>query len=224
MNNFFNQKIVVISPHPDDETLGLGGSLLRFAENGAEISILVVSGHLPPLYQEASFLKTQTEAIKAYELMGVTNYEFAKIPATYINQKPVSELNFIISDFIQKIKPNIVFIPFYDRHIDHRVIFDASVVACRPNFKGFPRYVMAYETLSETHWNVPGVEPQFAPEFFIDISSYIDRKIEILNCFESQIINNDSRSAEACKSLARFRGSQNGCKYAESFKIVRIVV
>jgi LmbE family N-acetylglucosaminyl deacetylase len=83
---------------------------------------------------------------------------------------------------------------------------------------------LAYETLSETHWNVAGIEPVFAPEFFIDTTDYMAKKNAALACYASQINHAPSRSVEACTALAKFRGSQNGCGYAEAFKVVRIVV
>ena len=117
-----------------------------------------------------------------------------------------------------------VLIPFPDRHVDHRVIFDACVVACRPVHPAAPTVVLAYETLSETHWNVPGIEPAFVPELFIDVTGHMPRKQAALECYASQIKHAPSRTIEACTALARFRGSQNGCEYAEAFKVVRIVV
>jgi len=141
-----------------------------------------------------------------------------------VNQVPVSELNGRVSRFVQRVKPNWVLLPFPDRHIDHRIIFDASVVACRPVGIEPPQVVLAYETLSETHWNVPGVEPAFVPEFFVDISLQMDKKTAALAKYESQISEAPSRSIDAVNALARFRGSQNGCFYAEAFKVVRIVV
>ena len=221
--NIDTSKICIIAPHPDDETLGVGGTIAKFAKLGSEISILIMSGHLPPIYPKESFEKTKEEAERAFNYLGVKNFQFAKIPATYIHQKPLSEINGIVQNFLNIYKPNIVFIPFPDRHIDHRVIFDSSVVACRPTHNDFPRIVLSYETLSETHWNVPGIENTFQPDFFVDISNEIDVKINALNIYESQIKSIDSRSTEACSALARFRGSQNGCKYAEAFKVVRIV-
>ena len=130
----------------------------------------------------------------------------------------------LIFSEIQKLKPNTVFIPFPDRHIDHRIIFDSSVVSVRPNGKFFPKKkVLSYETLSETHWNVPGIEPSFNPDYFIDISKNIKKKLSALSSYKSQIKNNSTRSLDAVKSLAVFRGSQNGCKFAEAFKVIRIV-
>ena len=220
----YPKKIVVIAPHPDDEVLGLGATISRFAKNGVEVSILIVSGHLPPLYDESCFLKTQKEAINAFNVMHVKNWEFLKIPATTLHQILVAELNKKISNFIQKYKPEWVFLPFPDRHIDHRTVFESSVVACRPNNKNAPRVVLAYETLSETHWNVPGIEPAFNPDFFVNTSEFMDDKKEAMKQYTSQIDGNESRSIDACFALGKFRGSQNNCNYAEAFKVVRIVV
>jgi LmbE family N-acetylglucosaminyl deacetylase len=218
------KKLVVIAPHPDDETLGCGGTIARFAASGTEVSVLVVAGHLPPLYDEAAFETTHREALAAFKIMGVAQSAFLRIPATMVRDVPVAELNGKINGFIREIGPDMVLLPFPDRHIDHRIIFDACIVACRPVRAAAPQTVLAYETLSETHWNVPGVEPVFAPEFFVDTTDYMATKNAALACYASQINHAPSRSAEACTALAKFRGSQNGCGYAEAFKVVRIVV
>tara|TARA_B100001093_G_scaffold223992_1_gene214633 strand:- start:1307 stop:1975 length:669 start_codon:yes stop_codon:yes gene_type:complete len=220
----FPKSAVVIAPHPDDETLGVGGTISRLVQNGTEVSVLIVSGHLPPIYDQSSFDKTKEEAEEALQILGVDKYDFLKIPATLLNQTPVAELNHKINLFVKEANPDWVFIPYPDRHIDHRVIFDASVVVCRPVGKNPPKVVLAYETLSETHWNVPGIEPVFAPEFFIDISDHIGNKKEALKKYASQISKAPSRSLDAVEALAKFRGSQNGCSFAEAFKIVRIVI
>ena len=224
MKNLYGESVCIIAPHPDDEVLGLGGSISKMVNSGIKVNLLVVSGHLPPLYPESSFETTKEECMKSAKVLGINNVEFAKIPATYIHNEPISKLNNIIQNFIFKHCPHSVFIPFPDRHIDHRTVFDSSVVCCRPNNNFFPKVVLAYETLSETHWNVPGIEPAFTPEFFVDITNYIDKKKEALSCYQSQLENNQNRSVEASMSLAKFRGSQNGCGYAEAFKVVRIVV
>lgn len=218
------KRLVVIAPHPDDETLGAGGTIARFADQGVKVSVLVVSGHLPPLYPQEAFDTTRREAEAAFASMGVSHHEFMQVPATKVHETPVAELNGRISRFVRDAAPEMVLLPFPDRHIDHRWIFDASVVACRPVHPRAPRTVLAYETLSETHWNVGGIEPSFIPDFYVDITDYMDRKIEALNCYASQIHNVPSRSIEATRALAKFRGSQNGCGYAEAFKVVRIVI
>jgi len=218
------ERIVVIAPHPDDETLGAGGTIARFAQAGTEIHLLVVSGHLPPLYPKEAFETTKREAQAAFEKLGVAGHKFLEIPATKVHERPVAELNGAITSFVKEHSPELVLIPFPDRHIDHRVIFDASLVACRPVHKDAPRMVLAYETLSETHWNAPGVEPAFVPELYIDISGHLEKKKSALACYASQVHGVSSRSVDACVALAKFRGSQNGCEYAEAFKVLRIVI
>ena len=218
------KKLVVVAPHPDDETLGCGGTIARFAGLGTEISVLVVSGHLPPLYDRDVFEISRKEAEAAFEIMGVTNSEFLEIPATLVRDTPVAKLNGQIGGFIRSAAPEMVLIPFPDRHIDHRVIFDTCVVACRPSHPAAPTVVLAYETLSETHWNVPGIEPAFVPELFVDVTRHMPKKKAALECYASQINHAPSRSIDACMAFARFRGSQNGCDYAEAFKVVRIVI
>jgi len=218
------KRVLVIAPHPDDEVLGVGGTISRFSDSNIEVSVLIISGHLPPLYDSKAFKITKSEAKKSFKILRVSNWKFLEIPATTIHELPLAKLNDEINKFLNFTNPDWVFLPFPDRHIDHRTVFDSSVVCCRPNKKNFPKVVLAYETLSETHWNVPGIEPAFTPDFFVDITNNLDKKKEALFCYQSQIHNNESRSIEACMALAKFRGSQNGCGYAEAFKVVRFVV
>lgn len=215
---------VVIAPHPDDETLGVGGTMALLAAEGVRLAVLFVSGHLPPLYPPNVFETVEKESRTALQQLGVSQLEFLRIPALSVSRVPTNELNGKISHFILQNKADLVFLPFPDRHIDHRVVFDSSVVACRPVHPNAPWMVLAYETLSETHWNVPGVEPAFTPDFFVNISPFVEKKDTALRSYDSQIKQSPSRSVEASRALARFRGSQNGCDYAEAFKVVRIVV
>src|ERR1700737_637901 len=109
------RKLVVIAPHPDDETLGCGGTIARFAASGTEVSVLVVAGHLPPLYDEAAFETTHREALAAFKIMGVVQSAFLRIPATMVRDVPVAELNGKINGFIREIGPVLVLLSFPTR-------------------------------------------------------------------------------------------------------------
>ena len=220
------KRIMVISPHPDDETLGAGGAISKFIKQGHDLMVLTISGHLPPLYTREEYELTTDEALKAYKVMGVESFKFLEIPATMIGDEPVHSLNSKISSVLKEFEPTDVFCPFPDRHIDHRLIFDSVMVATRPvNYGKKIQTLAAYETLSETHWNAPYIESNFTHNLIIDISQNFEQKIEALSCFKSQITKKDGpRSLEAVQALAKFRGSQNGCKFAEAFKVVRIVI
>ena len=218
-----NKKIMVVSPHPDDETLGAGGTITKLIDQGYEVMILTVSGHLPPLYTREDYEVTLKEAYEAYKVLGVSDSVFLEIPATMIGEQPVHVLNSKVTSIMKEFEPNIVFCPFPDRHIDHRLIFESCMVATRPvGFGKRIEMVTAYETLSETHWNAPYVEPNFTQNLVVNIDKYLERKIEALQCFKSQISEKEGpRSLEAVKSLARFRGSQAGFEYGEAFYIIR---
>ena len=131
----------------------------------------------------------------------------------------------MISKVVNEFKPHIVFCPFPDRHIDHRLVFESVMVATRPVGVGKKIEILAaYETLSETHWNAPHIEPNFNPNWVIDITDYIDIKINALKCYESQIPDfPNPRSIEAAKSLAKFRGTQAGFSCGEGIHIIRMV-
>jgi len=219
------KKVLVVAPHPDDETLAVGGTIAKLSSLGHEIHVLIVSGHLPPLYSRDNYEKTVTESQKAFDILGIAGSEFLEIPATMIADRPVHELNSKILSTVRSLKPQMVFCPYPDRHIDHRIVFDSVMVATRPVGVGRDIEILAaYETLSETHWNAPHIEPNFTPNWVIDISDHIQNKLKALKCYESQISEfPNPRSIEAIEALAIFRGTQSGFGYGEGFHIVRMV-
>lgn len=219
-----SSRVLVVAPHPDDEILGVGGTMARLSNAGAEITVLTVAAHMPPLYTAEVHETTVAEARRAHAAVGVADSVFLDIPAVFVNQQPTHELNGRIAEVFERVRPEIVFSPFPDRHVDHRVIFDAVMVAARPLGSGRGITMLAtYETLSETHWNAPHMEPNFIPVWVVDITATIDRKIEALRCYESQIpAFPAARSIEALRALATFRGTQAGFAYGEAMQIVRM--
>ena len=219
------KKVLVITPHPDDETLGVGGSIAKLINQGHDVYILTVSGHLPPIYDRKDYDKTVKEAHKAYDILGITNSKFLEIPATMIGDEPVHSLNNKIASVVNDYRPNFVFCPFPDRHIDHRLVFESTLVATRPIQAGADiELVAAYETLSETHWNAPYIEPNFTHNLVVDVSDFMDQKIEALKCYKSQItMDKGPRSITAVRALAQFRGTQSGFDFGEALYIIRMV-
>ena len=219
------KRVLVVAPHPDDETLGVGGTIAKYSNEGHEVHVLIISGHLPPLYKREDYEKTVGEARRAFKILGVKKSEFFEFPATMIGDLPVHTLNGKVCKVVNDFNPHIVLCPYPDRHIDHRLVFDSVMVATRPVGKGKDiEIVAAYETLSETHWNAPHIEPNFTPNWVINISDTIDKKIEAIKCYESQIPDfPGSRSVKALEALAIFRGTQAGFGYGEGMHIVRMV-
>jgi len=219
------KRVLVVAPHPDDETLGVGGTIAKYSAQGDEVFVLMVSGHLPPIYSRKAYEETVSEAYSAFSVLGVKKSEFLEIPATMIGDQPLHEVNGRISKVVNDFNPHIVLCPYPDRHIDHRLVFDSVMVATRPLGVGKDiKIVAAYETLSETHWNAPHIEPNFTPNWVVDISDHISEKLNALECYKSQISEFPGpRSIEAVEALAKFRGTQAGFGYGEGLHIVRMI-
>jgi N-acetylglucosamine malate deacetylase 1 len=216
--------MLVIAPHPDDEILGAGGTMARFSREGGEVYVLTVAAHMPPLYPKSAHETTVAEATEAHAVIGVKESIFLDQPAVLMGDIPVPEFNQKIYAAVDSLRPDMLLIPYYDRHVDHRQIFDAAMVVSRPVGIGRQlQVVAAYETLSETHWNAPHLEPNFTPNWVVDISSTIDTKLEAMSCYRSQLHPfPQPRSLEALKALSLFRGSQAGFGYGEGFHIIRM--
>jgi LmbE family N-acetylglucosaminyl deacetylase len=219
-----DKRVLVISPHPDDETLGIGGTIAKFSTNGCFVSVLTVAGHRPPVYPEDEYPRTVAEAKMAHAILGVKTSVFLDIPATTLGQLPSHSFFKMVSDVVAEMRPHIVLLPFADRHIDHRHVFEAGMVATRPI--GFGReieLIAAYETLSSTHWNAPHIEPNFTPNWTNNITGFIDKKLAALKCYVSQIPPfPGARSVEAIEALAKFRGTQAGFAFGEALHIIRM--
>lgn len=218
------EKILVVAPHPDDETLGMGGTIAKMTQKGHDVSVLTVSAHMPPLYPEEAHQTTIRESRAAHKRLGVHESKYLGHAAVSLKGLDDSVLNGELLDEVKSLKPTQVYIPFFDRHSDHRAVFEAAMVATRPVGAGTGiRLFAAYETLSSTHWNAPHIEPAFNPNLFVDITDEIDAKLEAMAEYQSQLQQFPApRSLEALRALALFRGSQSGSGYAEGFHVIRM--
>lgn len=224
-------RILVVSPHADDETIGMGATIARYAEEGHEVVVAVMTGHGDeephPIWPQETWDTVRAEAREAHGILGVKQVLFHEIPAARVADQPVWKLNKITDEVVASVRPDMLFVPFpFDLHKDHRELFHSFSVAWRPFSEAGAgiREIYAYEVLSETHWNVPNVEPGFLPNVWVDVSEHLDKKLEALKCFKSQLFSSPhARSIEAIKSLAVFRGSQVGVAAAEAFVMVRMI-
>jgi LmbE family N-acetylglucosaminyl deacetylase len=216
-------KVLVFAPHPDDEVLGVGGTMAKRAANGDEVYVCVVTKGTEPLWREEAVLRIQQQCREADKLLGVVNTEFLNFPAVMLETVPRYELNGKISDVVQRIKPDEVYIPHRgDMQLDHKMIVDACMVALRPKYDHVVRRIYAYETLSETGWDIPNTVNEFIPTVYEDISESIEIKLEAMKVFSSQVGTfPDARSIRALECLARVRGANVNCNAAEAFCLIR---
>jgi len=221
-----SKNVLVIAPHPDDETLGCGGSLLKHLFYGDKIYWLIVTNAFPGKFykwSEEMVAIRQKEIDKVSRLFNFTKTFKLNYPTAELEQVPLSDLIGAISHVVKEVLPEIIYLPNRnDIHTDHRIVFNAAY-SCTKSFR-FPsiKKILMYETLSETEFAPALPENSFTPNVFIDISDFIENKIEILKIYKSEIINGPQpRSIDVVKSLARYRGSSISKKYAESFILLK---
>ena len=205
--------------------------MARYAAEGHQVFVAVMTGHggtgPHPLWPPEVWTSVRTESRQAHAILGVADVFFFELPAVQVAEQPLWQVNKVAMEALEKAKPDILYVPFpYDLHRDHRELFHAFSVAWRPTTdigRGI-REIYAYETQSETHWSAPYLEPAFAPHVWVDISAFIDKKVEALRCFKSQMRPSpDTRSIEAIQALAAWRGSQVHMPAAEAFVAIRLL-
>lgn len=215
-------KVLVFAPHNDDEVLGLGGTIAKYAAEGHEVYVCeVTSGQ-----NQKRLENIQNEALAAHKILGVKETIFLGLPVVGLADMPIKELNKAMHNIVQKIKPDIAYIPHKgDMHIDHKMVAESAMVALRPVDSPQLKAIYVYETLSETEWNIPSSDNLFVPNVWVDITETIDKKIKAMSCFKSQLIAfPHPRSLEAIESLSRLRGSTICRENAESFMLVRSIL
>ncbi|OAN57016.1 PIG-L deacetylase family protein [Sphingobium sp. TCM1] len=217
---------LVIAPHPDDEVLGCGGTIARLTNAGQQVHVAIATRGRPPRYSEESADRVRQEAVAAHELLGVARTHFLDQPAAELDRVPHADLNAAFGRLFDEVRPDTIFLPFLgDIHLDHQLIFRSAMVAARPRTWTYPRRLYAYETLSETNWAAPHIEPSFVPNVFIDISETLERKLAAFACYGSQCCAfPNERSPEALRALAMLRGATVHRHAAEAFLLIREMI
>jgi len=213
-------KVLAIAVHPDDETLGCGGTLLKHKSNSDEVHWLICTET-----EDGSefFCKRNNEIKEVSRIYSFDSVENLKLKTMKVDEYSMSELVSKISKIINKIRPNIIYLPFKgDVHSDHRKIFEAAY-SCTKSFRyPFIKKIYMIETVSETEFAPSMREDSFVPNVFVDISEYMNLKLRIMNIFASEISEHPfPRSDKNIKALATFRGATAGCEYAESFMLLK---
>ena len=215
-------KVICIAPHPDDETLGCGGSLLKHKANGDDIYWLIVTGiNKDEGWKHSDIKKRDLEINTVEEKYGFTNVFNLRMPTTKIDTLPISDLIIEISNIYKEVEPDIIYMPFEnDVHTDHQII--AKTLQSTLKWFRYPhiKKVYIYETISETDFNF--IEHRtFKPNVFVDISNYLNKKIEIMEIYKGEMKEFPfPRSEKSIRALATLRGSQSGFNAAEAFELV----
>jgi LmbE family N-acetylglucosaminyl deacetylase len=214
-------KTLVIAPHPDDETLGCGGTLLRRKAEGASLAWLIVTGIDEAAGFTAERVKQRDAEIgRVAEMIGFDEVHNLRLPTSHLDTLSMADLVGRFSNVVSSFQPDELLIPNRsDVHTDHRVVFDAAA-SCAKWFR-YPtvRRVLAYETLSETELGLGG---EFHANVFVDITDFLQRKLDVMAIYQSELgAFPFPRSLEAIHALAMLRGAASGFRAAEAFHLLR---
>ena len=218
------KNILVVAPHPDDETLACGGTLLRHKADGDKIFWLIVTEMSEKAKYPADLIKRRKSEIESvarvYGFDAVFNLRLA---TTRLDAIPIGEIIDKISTVFREIMPATIYLPFRDDvHTDHTVVFDA-VSSCTKWFRyGSIKRVLAYETISETEFGINPSSNGFRPNVFVNIGDFLERKIATMKLYETEMKPFPfPRSEEVIRALAALRGSAAGCRAAEAFMLLK---
>jgi len=222
-----SSQVLVVSVHPDDETLGCGGTLLKHSASGDALSWLIVTQAHKPQWSEEVIERKSVEIEKVAAAYGIVRTHRLGFPAAMLDTLPQSELIARIREVIAYVKPDIVYLVHDgDVHSDHHCAFIATMSVLKTFYMGAlgVRRILCYETLSSTEAAPPQHCRAFIPNVFNDVTPYLMRKIEIMAKFDSERQGRlMPRGASAIQALARFRGASIGVEYAEAFMLLREV-
>lgn len=221
--------ILIIAAHPDDEVLGCGGTMARFASEGANVFVLILASGLTSrlgfdTVRDADSLKAHHErACRAGALLGAKEVNVVGLPDQRLDTLPILEISQRIEAEISLVQPEIIFTHHGgDLNMDHVITFRATLTATRPVAGSVVRSVYAYEIPSSTDWAFHKFAPRFNPTVFYNIADTLETKVKAMQIYESETREfPHPRSPEALTAIARRWGSVSGLWAAEAFESIR---
>lgn len=225
------KKVLVIAAHPDDEVLGMGGTIAKLSNEGKEVHLLIVTDGSSSQYRDATNLEEiidskKKETQKAAELIGIKMITYGELPDMKLDVTPHITLNKIIEQAIDRIKPDTVFTHFWgDVNKDHQAVYESTLVAVRPLDGQVVKELYCYSVPSSTEWNPCKPDTMFMPNTYVEIEEYKEKKYEAMLAYSTELREYPHpRSVEHLKQLDIAIGLQVGMKASESFICLRKLV
>jgi LmbE family N-acetylglucosaminyl deacetylase len=218
-------RVMVIAAHPDDETLGAGGTIARHVDRGDEVAVCVVSEGVTSRHDHIDLQKEC--ASKACAVLGVQDLRFLDLPDQRLDEFALLDMIRPIEAYLRELGPEVVYTHFaQDVNQDHRAVFAAVLVATRPVNGCMVRRLLCYETPSSTEWAAPFPGSVFAPNVYIDITGTLSRKLDAMAAYAETHVSEvrpypHPRSSTALEVYAQRRGIEAGVGAAEAFMLVR---
>ncbi len=216
--------VLVVAPHPDDETLGCGGALHRHRSNGDAIHWLIVTD-MTEAYTDERRSAREVEIAAVAELYGFASVHRLGLPTSRLDELPLSDIIAKAGRAFENVAPEVVYLPFRDdAHSDHRIAFDATAACCKAFRSPGLREVYCYEVPSETGFGLAPGTLAFRPTHFVDIADQLEDKLRAMRCYADEMAEFPfPRSETVIRALAALRGSECGRAAAEAFIVIRQV-
>lgn len=221
-----NRRVLVVAAHADDEVLGCGGTIAKWAATGSEISVAFLADGVRSRRNsgaEAEIATRQNAAASACAILGGKIAGFGSFPDNSMDTVPLLDVVQHVERLIAEVRPDTVLTHHAgDVNVDHRRIHEAMIAACRPQTGHTVRTLLFFEVASSTEWQVPGSAPQFAPNWYEDISATLDKKLAALEAYSAELRPwPHPRSRKGVEALAHWRGATAGFEAAEAFVLGR---
>lgn len=218
--------IAVICAHPDDEVLGVGGTVVNHVTKGDNVSCLILGEGMTSRAQTRDLIeiervnKLQLNLQNVAKIIGFQSVVQANLPDNRFDSLDLLDIVKIVEDFISRCQPSTIYTHNNsDLNIDHQYTFQAVMTATRPLENQVVKELYTFETPSSTEWNFSS---NFLPNVFINIEDSLDKKLQAIACYETEIrAYPHPRSIEALKNIAARWGTVCGVKYAEAFQLIR---
>ena len=225
------ERVLVIAAHPDDEVLGMGGTIAKYAARGDEIAVLIVTDGSTSQYRnnpniEEIIRAKKAETINCAAVLGVKHLFYGELPDMKLDVTPHVEINRVIENAIESFQPSVVFTHFIgDVNEDHRRVYESTLVACRPVSEQCVKKLLLYSVPSSTEWNVQTATNAFLPNWYEDISGeYADKKYKAMQCYKTELREYPHpRSIQYLKNADIAEGNRIGLLSAESFILIRSI-
>ena len=216
-------RVLVFAAHPDDEVLGMGGTIALHTSRGDEVRIVCVTDGSSTQYpgDADTRARKKEEARRAATELGVLDYVHLDLPDMRLDTVPHVEVNKVVEEHVRDFLPRQVYTPQPDVNLDHRALFDSVVVATRPTPEQHVRRLLTYAPTSSTEWT-PASLNWFVPNWFVDVTATLERKLAAFAHYETERRPYPHpRSERAIRAAAELYGASSGCEYAEPFVLVR---
>jgi LmbE family N-acetylglucosaminyl deacetylase len=216
-------KVLVVAAHPDDEILGVGGTVAMHVDRGDCVKLAILCEGISMRYAPERHAEVRKQSQDAAAILGVSDLIVRDLPDQRLDTLPLGDVVREVESLVQSMQPQIVYTQFCgDINRDHRVLAEAVMVATRPYAAPFVREVLMYETPSSTEWGVPQLSPVFQPNVFVNITKTIEKKIEAFACYGAEVCAEPHpRSLKALRERAHYWGSLVNMQAAEPFACVR---